>query len=184
MSDILFALWFFLPAGLANTAPVAANRIPYLRDFKAPLDFGKHWRDKRILGANKTWRGLLFGIFIGILTVWLQQLCFESFSWAQTVSQDVNYSAVNPVVLGSLFGAGALFGDALESFFKRRFSVEPGESWFPFDQSDYIIGGLLASSLVVPLSLQQYVVVFVIWFCMHLLSVYIGYMLGVRDKPI
>ena len=184
MGDILFALWFFLPAGLANTAPVAAKHIPYLKDFKTPLDFGKHWRNKRILGDNKTWRGLLFGIVIGVVVVWIQQLCYSNFHWAHQISQDVDYNALNPIILGSLFGAGALLGDAIESFFKRQAHVAPGESWFPFDQSDYILGALLASSLVVTLSLQQYVVIFVIWFCMHLLSVYVGYILGVRDKPI
>lgn len=184
MNSILFALWFFLPAGIANTAPVLANHLTFLKKFDTPLDFGKTWRGKRILGANKTWRGLLFGIIVAILVVWLQQFFYSGSSWIREISQDVNYSTINPVILGLLFGAGALLGDALESFFKRQLAIKPGESWFPLDQSDYIIGGILASSLVIPLSLQQYVVVFIIWFCLHLLSVYIGYMLGVRDKPI
>ena len=184
MSMILFALWFFLPAGLANSAPLLANRIPWLRNFKTPLDFGRHWRGKRLLGNNKTWRGLLFGIAIGIATAWLQQILFNNFAWAQTISQDVDYSSINVIALGGLLGAGALLGDALESFFKRRISIDPGESWFPLDQADYIVGGLLASSLVVSLTLQQYIIVFVIWFCLHLLSVYTGYILGVRERPI
>ena len=59
--DILFALWFFLPAGLANAAPVFASRIPKSEKLALPLDFGKSFRGKRIFGENKTFRGLLAG---------------------------------------------------------------------------------------------------------------------------
>ena len=86
--------------------------------------------------------------------------------------------------MGPLFGLGALLGDAIESFFKRQREVPSGESWFPFDQFDYIIGGLLASSLVVQLTLQQYVAIAVVWFCLHILSVYIGFLIGMRDSKI
>ena len=38
IKDILFVLWFFLPAGLANMAPIFAARLPYLRKLSFPLD--------------------------------------------------------------------------------------------------------------------------------------------------
>jgi hypothetical protein len=57
MKDILFALWFFLPAGLANAAPVFANKIPGSEWLAVPIDGGKHFRGKRITGNHKTIRG-------------------------------------------------------------------------------------------------------------------------------
>lgn len=181
---ILFALWFFLPAGLANASPLIANKLSFLDKYKTPLDFGKTWHGKRIFGDNKTWRGLLFGIFIGVMTVWLQQFLYSGFGWIQTISQDINYNTVNPLILGSLLGAGAMLGDAAESFIKRQMDVAPGDSWFPFDQLDYIVGGLLLGSIAVVLSWQQYAVITIIWFSLHLISVYIGFLIGVRDKPV
>ena len=53
MKDILFALWFFLPAGLANAAPVFANKIPGSEWLAVPIDGGKHFRGKRITGNHK-----------------------------------------------------------------------------------------------------------------------------------
>ena len=181
---ILFALWFFAPAGLANSAPLIANKIPFLRDLNTPLDFGKTYRGIRIFGDNKRVRGLLFGMLVSTIALYLQQYLYKNSSWAVEISQGVDYSALPVLLLGPLFGFGALAGDAIESFVKRRIGVKPGDLWFPFDQIDYIIGGLLASMLVIVLDLQQYTVVFVVWFVMHIIFTYIGYLLGVRDKPI
>ena len=65
MSNFWFALWFFLPAGLANGAPVIANKVPLINKWITPLDFGKTWGGKRIFGSNKTWRGLVVGGLTG-----------------------------------------------------------------------------------------------------------------------
>lgn len=183
MDEILFALWFFLPAGLANGAPVIANKIPLLNQFTTPLDFGLHFRDKRVLGNNKTWRGLLSGIFVGITVALIQSFIFDNWSFVRSISS-IDYSAPDIWVLGGLLGLGALAGDAVESFIKRQMSIPSGERWFPFDQLDYVIGGLLLSALYAPLVLQEYVVIVVIWFGMHILWAYIFYVLGFKEKPI
>jgi CDP-2,3-bis-(O-geranylgeranyl)-sn-glycerol synthase len=88
------------------------------------------------------------------------------------------------VVLGGLLGFGALTGDAVESFIKRQLKINSGQSWFPFDQLDYIFGGILLSSLLVQLAWYVYAWVIVLYFGIHLLTVYVFYKLGVRDKPI
>jgi CDP-2,3-bis-(O-geranylgeranyl)-sn-glycerol synthase len=43
---------------------------------------------------------------------------------------------------------GALFGDIVESFFKRRIGKERGESWYPFDQLDFVLGALILALLM------------------------------------
>ncbi len=183
MDTILFALWFFIPAGFANAAPVFANKIPLLNRWTTPLDFNKNYRGKRLLGANKTWRGFCFGVVVATLAFLLQRWAFMHFGWAVRFSGSIDYSTVS-FWLGPLLGAGALLGDAVESFFKRQFNVPSGEAWFPFDQIDYIIGGILLSSLVVTLSSLQNVTILLVWFGLHIISSYVGYLLGLKDKPI
>lgn len=179
---ILFALWFFLPAGLANAAPVVANKIPYLRDWKTPIDFGKSFRGKRILGDNKSWRGFCFGVLVAFTTFVLQQYLYSHGVFVNQLSA-IDYGGLS-VWFGALLGVGALGGDAIESFFKRQAGVNSGESWFPFDQIDYILGGILLSSLVINLSPSQNGAILLVWFGMHLLWSYIGFALGLKKKPI
>ena len=180
---ILEALWFFLPAGVANMAPVAAAKLPWFRQFSAPMDFGKSWRGKRIFGANKTWRGLIVGIILATIVIGLQKYLFSRSFFILELSW-FDYRPANVWLLGPLFGAGALLADAVKSFFKRQKSVPPGSSWFPFDQIDYIIGGCLLSLFVVRLPLANYVWVLAVGLGGHVLIVYIFYLLGVREKPI
>lgn len=189
MDTFLFAFWFFLPAGLANASPVFFNKIPFISRWNTPLDFGLIRGGKRLFGDNKKWRGLIGGILVAALTVYLQyKLARSSVTGVGLVisqlSDKVNYFDSRILWLGPLLGFGALAGDAIESFFKRRVGVKAGESWFPFDQTDYIVGGLLASLLVVRLSLAQYLAIFIIYFGLHLISSYVGYLLKLKQKPI
>lgn len=180
---IVFALWFFLPAGLANASPVIANRIPVVNQLTTPLDFGKSYRGKRLFGKNKTWRGLLAGIVIATLTVMLQKWLYINNDWLQSTITMVDYRTVS-LWLGPLLGAGALLGDAIESFVKRQLDVASGDPWFPFDQIDYIIGGILLSSPIVMLPGYINVTILLVWFGMHLSWSYVGFLLGLKDKPI
>jgi CDP-2,3-bis-(O-geranylgeranyl)-sn-glycerol synthase len=45
--------------------------------------------------------------------------------------------------LGLSFGVGAMTGDSVKSYFKRRRGVPPGAPWIPFDQLDFVLGALL-----------------------------------------
>ncbi len=180
---ILGALWFFLPAALANAAPVAASLPGFLKKYNTPLDLGKTWRGQRLFGDHKTWRGLIAGVVIATLTIAIQKYLFNSTNWAPNISW-LDYNSVNIWLLGPLFGLGALLGDATESFLKRQFKIDSGQSWFPFDQTDYIIGGCLFSLPVIQLPATNYFWIFVVWFVGHLTSVYVFYKLGVRKRPI
>ena len=180
---IVAALWFFLPAGLANAAPVFAMKIPILRDWKAPMDLGKSYKGQRIFGTNKTWRGLIAGALIGTLAIAVQKYLFTHSLFFLELSW-FDYRPASVWLLGPLLGVGALLADAVESFFKRRQGIAPGNSWFPFDQTDYIIGGCLLSLIVVRLSWDKYLWVLVTWLGAHLVTVYVGYLTGFREKPI
>lgn len=183
MRLVLFVLWFFLPAGLGNLAPIMAAKIPAFKKYTYPMDFYKKIGKKRIFGDHKTIRGLIAGIIVGILTVYLQIALYNNYKFFRDVSY-INYNDINPLVLGFLAAFGALGGDALKSFFKRQFNIPAGKSWFPADQIDYILGGILLTSLYIRFNLQTYTVLIVMWFILHPLSTFIGWLLRLKDDPI
>lgn len=174
MSEWWAAFWFFLPAGIANAAPVFACRLPILKHWNTPIDFGKTWRGQPIFGTNKTWRGLVFGTLIAALVGLLQYRVITS------SVESTSFILLSTAALGF----GALAGDAIESFFKRQAGVKPGERWFPFDQIDYIIGGLLAVSFFVNLSVGDMLRIGLLYFGLHIVFSYIGFLIGLKKAPI
>lgn len=182
MNHVYSALWFFLPAGIANATPVFAAFMPGLRYWNTPLDLDKSWRGKRILGKHKTLRGLVSGVVMATIVFWLQRYGYEHSYWLRTISY-IDYGNVT-LWLGFLLGFGALIGDVVKSFYKRLGRIAEGTSWFPFDQIDYILGGIGASLLVVRLAFNQYLLIGIVWLSLHLLASYIGYLLGLKKQPI
>ena len=154
--------------------PVFASKLPVLRKWNTPIDFGTSFRGHRLFGTNKTWRGLLCGTIAGTL---LGLLMYEPL-----FSNDFGLGTF--VAISAAMSAGALVGDAVESFFKRQRNIASGKAWFPFDQTDYIAGGLLFILPFGVLSLWLTLWIFGIFFGLHLLSSYIGYLIGFKDSPI
>lgn len=184
LKDLFFALWFFLPAAIANVTPIFAANISWLKKYDYPMDCNKTFRGIRIFGSHKTWRGLFVGIVFATVTLWLQQLAVEHSGTVADWTSQVDYATLPVLILGPLFGLGALLGDAIESFFKRQRGVKPGDGWFPFDQIDYIVGGAIASIPFIQLSILQYIWLIFIWLVVHVVASFIGYKLGLKDKPI
>ncbi len=174
MNHYLFAIIFFMPAGIANIAPIIANKIPLLNRWKTPIDLGKKVRGKRMLGQNKSWRGLLTGtVSGGLLALLVYPIIGSQIS-----------SSVEHFIIGATLGFGALLGDAIESFFKRQKGIKSGSSWLLFDQLDYVIGAILFSLLFVRLEVSDYLAVVAFYFVGHLIMTYVGYVLHLKDKPI
>lgn len=181
--DILYSLWLFLPAGVANAAPIVAARLPLIKHWNYPFDCNQTFRGKPLFGKNKTWRGVIFGTFMALVVFLIQQKIAPNlgdFSAYLTAAGYMDFS----VVLAILLGFGALLGDAIASFFKRQRGIEPGARWVPFDQLDYIFGSTICAAPVVILSLYLYFWIFVLWFLAHLLFSYIGYRFGLKKTPI
>lgn len=181
--EILFVLWFFLPAGLANTAPIFAAQLPLLRDWTFPLDGYATFRGKRVLGAHKTVRGMLSGILVGMVTASVQVWLYEHVPVVKTFVP-IDYTSIHPLLFGFLAAGGALMGDALKSFFKRQVGITPGKTWFPFDQLDYILGGIAGTCWYVHLSLPQYLLLLLVWFVLHPLGTFVGYEFKLKESPI
>ncbi|MBI2041264.1 MAG: CDP-2,3-bis-(O-geranylgeranyl)-sn-glycerol synthase [DPANN group archaeon] len=155
------ALLFILPAYLANIAPVFFHKI--FSGYNFPIDFGRNFFDgKRIFGDGKTWNGLILGTMIGGLVGYLE----------------------GNVNIGLVLGFGALFGDLVKSFFKRRIGKVRGASWFPFDQIDFILGAFLFYYLFFrQFVLTHFFILLILTPILHLATNWLGFKLKLKKEP-
>ncbi|HII71424.1 TPA: CDP-archaeol synthase [Candidatus Woesearchaeota archaeon] len=174
LTEILQAFWFFGPAGLANMAPVLVKWIPFL-DY--PVDFHLKLRGRPLFGSHKTWRGLFFGILIGVLGAYIQSWLYP---FTQSISL-IDYTQVNLLLLGSLLGLGALLGDMIKSMFKRQFNIKPGKPWVPFDQLDWIVGSMIVL-FYVTIPWLHILIAFFLFGALHPLTNYLGYIIRIKKS--
>lgn len=142
--DLLPLIYLFVPAYAANAIPPLLAKLPLLRRWDAPADFGATWNGKRLLGSHKTIRGIVGGTLIGGLLFLLQQA--PSAGSAPLIPvPSIPYASL-PWWYGLLLAFGAIgVGDCGESLVKRRIGVKPGKPWIPFDQLDYTVGAFLVT---------------------------------------
>lgn len=174
---ILECLWFFLPAGIANMTPVLVRKINFLN---IPVDFGKKYKGEPIFGSHKTFRGFFFGILVAIGLVYLQKLLYQNYDFFNQIAI-IPYDRYNVLLLGFLMGFGALFGDLVKSYIKRRMNVKPGKKFVPWDQIDFIIGFLFFVSIIYipPVSVIIFLLVAIPFF--HIGINFLGYYLKVQN---
>ena len=140
---IIQALWLILPAYIANASALLVGG-------GTPIDFGKKCKDgRRILGDGKTWRGLLTGAFVGMTGGFGLSVVAKlgaSIDFPIVISDFSGFPFMIPIIFSICFGA--LMGDIIESFAKRRIGKKRGEDWIPFDQLDFILGALFSCFII------------------------------------
>lgn len=176
---ITTTVYYSLPGLIGNMAPIfVKNHFKWLAK---PIDFGMKFRGKRIFGANKTFRGFIFGTLAGALVGYIQfrvqgNVFFDSISYVQ-------YTLKSALTIGATFGFAALVGDAVESFFKRQIGIGPGKPFIPFDQLDYALGVIAFSYLFTPhFTWQMIIVLLLLGPILSVITTKIGYMLRFRDE--
>lgn len=174
------SLYLFLPAYVANMAPVVARRLHLLPRLDRPLDGGRVFRGQPLLGAHKTLRGIVAGVVAAVAAAFLQRraAAAEGF-WAEI--SEFPYAEYSPLLWGALLGGGALLGDIGKSFIKRRFGIPPGRRWFPWDQIDLVVGALLFGRILYPFSWATIIVVLVATPLLGLLVNIGSYMLSIKE---
>ena len=177
---ILSCLYFYLPAYFANMAPPVFKKLGILNSLYVPIDFGKTFRGKAILGSHKTWRGLILGTLTGMSVVWLQFFLYK-FPFFQKISF-LDYNKINILFFGFLISFGAVFGDVFFSFFKRRLNIKPGRRWLPFDQIDYLIGSFLFLTPFFDIFPAIWIVLLFLTFFLHIIVNRIGYRLKISES--
>lgn len=144
----LSGIFLFLPALLPNSAAV-------LFGGGIPVDLGRSWRGKRVLGDGKTWRGLVGGVSAGTSLGLLLALL--------TISLDTSSlwrwgHGLEPLGLVFSLALGSLLGDMGGAFIKRRLGMERGQKALGLDQYDFVLGGLVLTYLLFPeWVLQHYI---------------------------
>ena len=128
-------LWVLLPTYVANAlATLPRGRGP-------PMDFGRTWTGdgRRILGPSKTWSGFLFGGFVALPVVLLQAWLILHAPPNLAIVPTLAPSVAAAVPVGAILTFGAMTGDAIGSFIKRRLDRPSGSrTWF-LDQLPFVL---------------------------------------------
>jgi CDP-2,3-bis-(O-geranylgeranyl)-sn-glycerol synthase len=159
---LIHALYFIFPAYCANAAPVIFGG-------GLPIDAGRTFVDgKPIFGSHKTVRGFLAGLIIGTLVGFAGQFVL---------------SGEQSAFLGFVLSLGALVGDLVDSFIKRRLGIGPGSPVPLADQLDFVLGALVFSlgmGKVIPT--EWVLLILIVTPPIHLLTNGVAYLLGAKKK--
>ena len=166
--------YFMLPVYFANMAPVMIKGS--FKELKVPVDFDTRLDGQTIFGRHKTFRGLIFGVVFAIIIAFIQYMLYD-IEFFKLISF-IDYS--NWLLVGLLLGSGAVIGDLVESFFKRRLKVKPGKPLIPWDQLDFVIGSLIFIYPVYRISLAQTATILILSFVLHVTINHTAYYLKIR----
>ncbi|HIQ10275.1 MAG TPA: CDP-2,3-bis-(O-geranylgeranyl)-sn-glycerol synthase [Euryarchaeota archaeon] len=156
--SLSFLLWA-VPAYVANAAATLSKFFPR----RHPVDFGLHWLDgKRVLGDGKTWEGLFLGVTAGTIAGYA---VFSLFG--------LSYDPF-------LISLGALFGDIVGSFAKRRAGLPRGAPAPVLDQLDFILGAFMLAG---PFGLKETAMIILITPAVHRAANIVGYITGLKNEP-
>jgi len=173
MIDIISLLYLLIPAGFANMfASLSAKIFP---NSNYPMDFNIKIFNQRLFGSHKTIRGLIFGVIGGIIGSLIQYQLIN-FHYFKNITL-IDYSIHGWILIGFLFGIGTILGDAIESSIKRQIGIEPGKSFIPFDQIDWIIGTAIFILPIYKLKIIDLMALIVTYFFIHIIIRYLGYKL-------
>jgi CDP-2,3-bis-(O-geranylgeranyl)-sn-glycerol synthase len=173
LTFILSCLYLFLPAYFANMTPPLMRRANLFNFLDVEVDFGKRFLGEPIFGKHKCWRGVIFGVIFGMLVAGFQLWLYQ-FPAIQKISL-VDYQKINIWIFGFLISAGAVFGDLLFAFIKRRLRLEPGARFLPFDQTNYVIGAALSLTLYLKINILVWITLFILTFLLHIIANRLGY---------
>ena len=181
---LLLGFWYIFPSYVANGFAVFSKFIKS----RHSIDNGRLLRDGQpIFGPGKSWEGFFIGFISGVL-FGIAQLLTAPFLLQIIEQYLVLPSELYPIVLLSsplvlLIALGALIGDILGSFLKRRLKIPRGKPAPFIDQLDFLVVSLLFGAIVYPLPLVHILFLLVVTPLIHLLANVIGYLLRVKQVP-
>jgi len=163
---------FLSPAFFANSAAVFTSGL-------GPVDRGKMWKGKPILGKNKTTGGVLgatlSGGLLGIVIV-----LFYPEIFAEKVKP--KYDGIDfKWYFGFVLGFSALIGDAIGSFIKRRIDLKPGGPFPIVDQVGFVVSSFLIISIFASFPLVWFVLLVPAALVLHLVANIFAYKMGWKN---
>jgi CDP-2,3-bis-(O-geranylgeranyl)-sn-glycerol synthase len=176
--DMWPLIWIIAPAFVANAAALFSRRIKFLKPLAIPVDLEKKWVDgSRLIGNSKTIRGFITGVFAAILSAVVIFYASEYFNI--TVFSSLN----NCILIGAILGFGALLGDTVKSFFKRRIGMREGKNLIFFDQLDFLIGAILISLPFNHFPVKFILVIIGATFVLHIITNIIAFYFKLKKVP-
>jgi CDP-archaeol synthase len=146
----LRAAWLTAPILLAGLAHVAVITLDLAPGLARPIDAGRRWRGRPLLGDNKTWRGFIVMPAATATTIAAQQ-SLASRSPRLAALPRLAPRAPSAWVVGAICGAAYVVAELPNSFVKRRLGIAPGTSaprarmaQYIVDQLDSVVGCALA----------------------------------------
>jgi CDP-2,3-bis-(O-geranylgeranyl)-sn-glycerol synthase len=177
MNALIVAFWLMLPAYIPNNCAA-------LFGGGTPLDRGRILHDgKRFLGDGKTFRGTFAGTLCGLLAGLLQNQI------APVLGLPSFGSGYEQFFILLSLSLGAMLGDIVAAFFKRRMGLQRGAPLFIIDQLDFVLGAWLMSLLIAPDWFIQHftftiiLVVLIMTPILHRVTNIIGYRMGAKREP-
>jgi CDP-2,3-bis-(O-geranylgeranyl)-sn-glycerol synthase len=156
--ELLTTFLYLIPAYISNSSCALAVKIPFVKKHNKPIH-------PKLLGTHKTWAGLILGTLIGTI------LGFAIYIFTE-------FGSFTLAFLGAF---GALIGDSIKSFFKRRLNIASGQPFIPFDQIDLVVGSLILQSVITPIPNYVIVLGLLITPILHLGSNIIAYKLKLKE---
>lgn len=139
------------------------------------LDLGRNYSDGRpVFGKGKTLRGAVLGFLVGFLA---------SAAVYYLLPDYTSILVQNYLFFGLLASSGAILGDVVASFFKRRLGFESGKEVILLDQLDFIIGAIVLGMIVYVPSLLEIAVFIVITLIAHRIANIIAYLWKLKKVP-
>lgn len=128
-----------------------ANNCATLFGGGKPIDRGRNFSDgRRILGDHKTIRGFTLGVIGGVLTGLAEALAAPLLTpYIGPLAGGDGFMQISALALVAL-SFGALSGDLVKSFFKRRLNIASGAMLPVADQLDFVLGAWVLTVLVTP----------------------------------
>ena len=165
MLDFLSGVWFILPA-------YAASSFAVLSGGRIVIDFNKKFLGNPLFGKGKTVSGFLGGVLAGSAA----GLILSFFGSAAQFN--MNFAT------GFIIALGAMSGDLVGSFIKRRLGVKRGESFLLLDQLDFVIGALIFGYLINVLPAPGGIIfILILTPFLHLFANRIAYLWRLKKKP-
>ncbi|MFX0042150.1 MAG: CDP-2,3-bis-(O-geranylgeranyl)-sn-glycerol synthase [Candidatus Hodarchaeota archaeon] len=206
----IFSLLLIVPAYISNASMVITGG-------GKPIDGGRIFRDgRRIFGDHKTWNGLKGPLYIGIPISFFLFILF-TILWSPIKDVIIDAAAQGQYLLYNdikifeyyfkggqipvnflvliirifLASYGAVLGDLIGSFLKRRFNIKSGAPLWIVDQLDFAliailfvsIPGFISPSLFLIPDLHIIIFLLILTPAVSIIANTVAYAVGLKDVP-
>ena len=184
-----------VPTILAGIAVMLWCKLPVMKSLARPVDGGLNFLDgRRILGDNKTWKGLFGYVLFNVIfsVIWGLVCTNETLLGLNFFYQGHENTVLFNILIGFLLGLGYSLFELPNSFLKRRLNITPGKtvsgfkkSFFIFlDQADSVFGVALVVWMFYPLGILMYAAYVLVGAFTHLLLNMMLYYMKLRQNPV